>query len=76
MKIKSPENRSISGRNFNIMKISRLLLMEFGISLFISCSNDVDNKNNTANGDYSNGFFILNEGGTGQGTVSFSNNDF
>lgn len=70
------------------MKISNLLLIAFGISLFISCSNEVenevendvknevDNKKNTANGDYSNGFFILNEGGAGQGTVSFSSNDF
>lgn len=57
------------------MKISKLLLIAFGISLFVSCSNDDDNNDNTPKGDYDNGFFILNEGSTGQGTVSFSSDD-
>ncbi|REG94133.1 YncE family protein [Flavobacterium aquicola] len=64
------------------MKISKLLLIAFGISLFASCSNDDDNDNNNNNndpkGNYENGFFILNEGSdtSGKGTVSFSSNDF
>ena len=58
------------------MKISKLLLIAFGISLFISCSNDDDNNDNAPKGDYDNGFFILNEGSAGQGTVSFSSDDF
>lgn len=57
------------------MKICKLLLIAFGISLFVSCSNDDDNNDNTPKGDYDNGFFILNEGSAGQGTVSFSNDD-
>ncbi|PJJ06990.1 methylamine dehydrogenase heavy subunit [Flavobacterium sp. 1] len=56
------------------MKISKLLLMAFSISLFVSCSNDDDN--NGVKGEYDNGFFILNEGSAGQGTVSFSSDDF
>jgi hypothetical protein len=56
------------------MKISKLLLIAFGISLFVSCSNDDDN--NVIKGEYDNGFFILNEGSAGQGTVSFSSDDF
>lgn len=58
------------------MKISKLLLIAFGISLFVSCSNDDDNNDNTPKGVYDNGFFILNEGSAGQGTVSFSSDDF
>ena len=58
------------------MNSSKLLLIAFGISLFVSCSNDDDNNDNTPKGDYDNGFFILNEGSAGQGTVSFSNDDF
>jgi hypothetical protein len=59
------------------MKISKLLLIAFGISLFVSCSNDDDDNNdNTPKGDYDNGFFILNEGSSDVGTVSFSSNDF
>ncbi|WP_281637555.1 YncE family protein [Flavobacterium marginilacus] len=57
------------------MKISKLLLIAFGISLFVSCSNDDDNSNDPK-GVYDNGFFILNEGSAGQGTVSFSSDDF
>ena len=57
------------------MKISKLLLIAFSISLFVSCSNDDDN-NVVVKGEYDKGFFILNEGSAGQGTVSFSSNDF
>jgi hypothetical protein len=58
------------------MKISKLLLIAFGISLFVSCSNDDDNKDVIK--EYKNGFFILNEGSdiSGKGTVSFSSDDF
>lgn len=58
------------------MKISKLLLITFSISLFISCSNDDDNDDNAVKGEYDNGFFILNEGSADVGTVSFSNDDF
>jgi len=57
------------------MKISKLLLIAFGISLFVSCSNDDDNDN-SPKGAYDNGFFILNEGSAESGTVSFSSDDF
>jgi hypothetical protein len=56
------------------MKISKLLLIAFSISLFVSCSNEDDN--NGVKGEYDNGFFILNEGSDGSGTVSFSSDDF
>lgn len=55
------------------MKFSKLLLIALSLSLFVSCSSDDDN---TTKGAYENGFFILNEGSAGQGTVSFSTNDF
>ena len=38
------------------MKIGKLLLMAFSISLFVSCSND--DENNAVKGEYVNGFFI------------------
>ncbi|WP_276381918.1 YncE family protein [Flavobacterium sp. H4147] len=55
------------------MKLSKLLLIAMCISFFASCSSDDDND--TSKGEYDNGFFILNEGSTGQGTVSFASND-
>ena len=66
------------------MKLSKLLLLALCISLFASCSSDDDTTENNdddvvvtpSKGDYEEGFFILNEGSTGQGTVSFSNDDF
>lgn len=61
------------------MKISKLLLIAFSISLFVSCSNDNDDNNNNDNvekGKYEKGFFILNEGSADVGTVSFSSDDF
>ena len=59
------------------MKLSKLLLIALSISLFASCSSDNDdNDTDEPKGQYENGFFILNEGSSGQGTVSFSSNDF
>ncbi|MHC0448269.1 YncE family protein [Flavobacterium sp. 3-218] len=55
------------------MKFSKLLLIALSISLFASCSSDDDDS---PKGAYDNGFFILNEGSTDAGTVSFSSNDF
>lgn len=55
------------------MKFSKLLLIALSISLFASCSSDDDDA---PKGAYDNGFFILNEGSSDAGTVSFSNNDF
>ncbi|KRB57564.1 YncE family protein [Flavobacterium sp. Root186] len=55
------------------MKLSKLLLIALSVSLFVSCSSDDDDDQK---GQYENGFFILNEGSAGQGTVSFSSDDF
>lgn len=55
------------------MKFSKLLLIALSISLFVSCSSDDDD---TPKGAYDNGFFILNEGSSDVGSVSFSSNDF
>ncbi|WP_125723458.1 YncE family protein [Flavobacterium ustbae] len=55
------------------MKFSKLLLIALSISLFVSCSSDDDDS---PKGAYANGFFILNEGSTDAGTVSFSSDDF
>lgn len=56
------------------MKFSKLLLLALSISLFVSCSSDDDND--APKGAYDNGFFILNEGSSTVGSVSFSSNDF
>ncbi|MBB4804312.1 hypothetical protein HNP37_004399 [Flavobacterium nitrogenifigens] len=55
------------------MKFSKLLLIALSISLFVSCSSDDDD---TPKGAYDNGFFILNEGSSNVGSVSFSSDDF
>ncbi len=55
------------------MKFSKLLLIALSISLFVSCSSDDDDA---PKGAYDNGFFILNEGSSSVGSVSFSSNDF
>ena len=47
--------------------------MALSVSLFVSCSDDDDS--NAPKGLYDNGAFILNEGGSGQGSVSFVGND-
>ncbi|OXA77297.1 Methylamine dehydrogenase heavy chain (MADH) [Flavobacterium aquidurense] len=55
------------------MKLTRLFLVALSVSLFVSCSNDDDN--NDPKGAYDNGFFILNEGNSGGGSVSFASDD-
>lgn len=55
------------------MKFSKLFLIALSVSLFVSCSDD--NDSNAPKGLYDNGVFILNEGGSGQGSVSFVGND-
>jgi hypothetical protein len=55
------------------MKLTRLFLVALSVSLFVSCSNDDDN--NDPKGVYDNGFFILNEGNSGGGSVSFASDD-
>lgn len=57
------------------MKLSKLLLVAFSISLFVSCSSNDDTTVDAPTDIYKNGFFILNEGSAGQGSVSFSNKD-
>jgi hypothetical protein len=54
------------------MKLTRLFLLALSVSLFVSCSNDDDND---PKGVYDNGFFILNEGNSGGGSVSFASDD-
>jgi YVTN family beta-propeller protein len=55
------------------MKLTRLFLVAISVSLFVSCSNDDDN--NDPKGVYDNGFFILNEGNSDGGSVSFASDD-
>ncbi|MCD0472139.1 YncE family protein [Flavobacterium sp. JAS] len=57
-----------------MMKFSKLFLIALSVSLFVSCSND--DNDNEPKGVYDNGFFVLNEGSAGQGSVSFSSDDF
>ncbi|WP_316635753.1 DUF5074 domain-containing protein [uncultured Flavobacterium sp.] len=57
-----------------MMKFSKLFLIALSVSLFVSCSND--DSSNEPKGVYDKGFFVLNEGSAGQGSVSFSSNDF
>ncbi|KAF2330269.1 YncE family protein [Flavobacterium daemonense] len=54
------------------MKLTRLFLLALSVSLFVSCSNDDDSA---PKGAYDNGFFILNEGNSGGGSVSFASDD-
>ncbi|WP_035649684.1 DUF5074 domain-containing protein [Flavobacterium sp. ASV13] len=54
------------------MKLTRLFLLAISASLFVSCSNDDDND---PKGVYDKGFFILNEGNSGGGSVSFASDD-
>lgn len=57
------------------MKFTKLFLIPFVFSLLTSCSND-DQDTTTTNSSFDKGFFILNEGSTGQSTVSFSSFDY
>lgn len=61
------------------MKISKLFLFGIlGAFSLNSCSNDDDNiiPEPTSEGDYTNGFFVLNEGSQSAGTVTFISEDF
>jgi len=56
------------------MKFSKLFLVALGSASFlVSCSNE--DSTPLESGAYDKGVFILNEGGDGQGTVSFVSND-
>ncbi|MBZ4043199.1 YncE family protein [Flavobacterium hibisci] len=55
------------------MKFSKLFLIAFSASLFVSCSNDEESSD--PKGIYDNGVFILNEGSSDHGTVSFLTDD-
>ncbi|WP_163407598.1 YncE family protein [Flavobacterium ajazii] len=57
------------------MKFSKLFLIALSASIFVSCSSD-DEDSNEPQGVYDNGVFILNEGSSDQGTVSFLSEDF
>ncbi|MBK0371205.1 YncE family protein [Flavobacterium agrisoli] len=56
------------------MKLTKLLVVALCTSLFISCSDD-DDKTNDPKGVYDNGVFILNEGNSSGGSVSFLSDD-
>ena len=57
------------------MKFSKYLFVALlSVSLFISCTND-DDETVVDSGDYNEGIFVLNEGGSGQGSVSYMSND-
>lgn len=56
------------------MKLSKLFLVALGsISVLVSCTND--DSPAVESSTYENGVFILNEGSSGQGSVSFLGND-
>lgn len=58
------------------MKLNRFFLFALSATLFISCSDDNDdNINDEPKGVYDNGVFILNEGNSGGGSVSFLGDD-
>lgn len=56
------------------MKFSKFFFVALvSVSLFISCTNDDDNA--VDSGDYNDGVLVLNEGGSGQGSVSYISDD-
>lgn len=56
------------------MRINKLsLLALLGVFILNSCSNDDDNLEPLPEGDYTDGFFVLNEGGVG--TVTYISDD-
>jgi hypothetical protein len=56
------------------MKFSKLFFVALlSGSLFVSCTNDDDEV--VDSGDYNQGVLVLNEGGSGQGSVSYISND-
>ncbi|GAA4772526.1 MULTISPECIES: DUF5074 domain-containing protein [Flavobacterium] len=57
------------------MKFNKMFLVALtSMSVFLSCSDNDDNAPDDSK-VYTNGAFILNEGGSGQGSVSFISND-
>lgn len=55
------------------MKLTRVLLVAFTFAFLASCTNE-DNEN-VSKGNYDNGVFILNEGNSSGGSVSFLGDD-
>jgi hypothetical protein len=56
------------------MKFSKLFFVALvSVSVFVSCTNDDDNKVDA--GDYNDGVLVVNEGSSGQGSVSYVGND-
>ena len=55
------------------MKLTRLLFLALSSALLISCTDDDDQQDSL--GQYDNGIFILNEGSSNGGSVSFISND-
>jgi hypothetical protein len=56
------------------MKFSKLFFVALvSVSVFVSCTNNDDDHVDT--GDYNEGVLVLNEGSTGQGSVSYISND-
>ena len=56
------------------MKFNKLFFVALvSISAFVSCTNDNDEA--VDSGDYNQGVLVLNEGGSGQGSVSYVSND-
>lgn len=55
------------------MKLTRFFLIVLSVSLFVSCS--TDDEPVVPKGSYENGVFVLNEGGSGSGSVSYISND-
>lgn len=57
------------------MKFSKSFFVAlFSVSVFVSCTNDDDDKV-VNSGDYNSGVWVVNEGSSGQGSVSFISND-
>jgi hypothetical protein len=55
------------------MKFSKLFFVALvSVSVFVSCTNDNDKEDS---GDYNEGVLVLNEGSSGQGSVSYISND-
>lgn len=56
------------------MKFSKLFFVALvSVSVFVSCTNDNDEK--VDSGDYNEGVLVVNEGSSGQGSVSYISND-
>jgi hypothetical protein len=56
------------------MKFSKLFFVALlSVSVFVSCTNNDDDE--VDSGDYNEGILVLNEGSSGQGSVSYVSND-